>query len=143
MAKMGASAKKSATQKAVVRTQIQTFCVAAEGDISEIILLYILEVLVGTYLDLSAGSLIADDNGTIVLLQGRNGPDQCNRTFDGSLESAGLDVAIADNQHLLGIEHGTHANGEGGLGNLVHIVVKETAVGNDGVGSKALLTGTA
>ena len=45
VAKMGAIAKKSATQKAVMRTQIRTFCVAAEGDISEIILLYILEVI--------------------------------------------------------------------------------------------------
>ena len=116
---------------------------AAKGRISEVVLLYILEVLVGTYLYFCASSLIADNDSTVVLLQGRNSPNLSDRTFDGSLESAGLVVAVAYDKHLFGIEDGTHTDCKGGLGNLVYIVIEEAAVGNDRIGSKALLTGTA
>ena len=51
----------------------------------EIVLLNVLEVLVRAHLDFSASSLIANDDSAVVLLEGRNGPNLSDGTFDGSL----------------------------------------------------------
>ena len=54
------------------------------------------------------------------------------------LESTSLVVAVANDENLLGIHHCAYANCESSLWHLVDIIVKETAVGNDSVGSKRL-----
>ena len=109
----------------------------------EIVLLNILEVLVRAHLDFSASSFIANDDSAVVLLEGRDGPNLSDGTFDGSLQSASLVVAVADDEHFLSVKHCANANGEGRLGHLVYIALEEAAVGDNCIGGEALLTGAA
>ena len=46
----------------------------------------------------------------LVLLQSADGPSLGNRTFDGSLQGAGLVMTVAENHYLPGSHHGTHMN---------------------------------
>ena len=55
------------------------------------------------------------------------------------VQGACLVVAVDDDHHLLGAEHGAYAHGQGRLGHLVHIVVEEAGVGDDGVRGQRLL----
>ena len=89
-------------------------------------------------LQLVGGSFVADDDGVRVHLQGADGPFLADGALYGVLQGAGLVVAVADDEHLFGIHHGAYADGQGCLGHLVHVVVKEAAVGDDGVCGEAL-----
>ena len=99
----------------------------------QVVFLDVLEVLVGSDLQLVGGGLVANDDAMLVGLQGRDGPCLTNWSLDSSLQSTSLMVTIAENHHLAGSHHGAYTNGQGQLGNLIDIVVEETRVGNDGI----------
>ena len=66
-----------------------------------------------------------------------------NRTLDSGLKGTALSMTIDQNHHFLGCHYCTYTYGQSGLGHLVDVILEETGVGNDGVGSQGLLTGTA
>ena len=114
------------------------FCV-----VLQIVLLDVLEVLVCAVLQFVGGCFVADDDGVGVHLQGADGPFLAYGALDGVLQGASLVVAVHHDEHFLGVHHGAYADGQGCLGHLVHVVVEETAVGNDGVRGETLDAGAA
>ena len=92
----------------------------------EVVLLDILEVVYGTYLELYGSSIVAYDDAVGVELEYADGPHLSDGTLNCVVESLSLVVAVSEDKHLLGIHYGTYAYGYSGLGHLVHIVVKET-----------------
>ena len=92
----------------------------------QIVLLDILEVLVGSNLQLVSSGLVANDDTMLVSLQGRDGPCLTNGALNSGLQGASLVVAVAENHDLAGSHHGAYTNGQGQLGHLVHVVIKET-----------------
>ena len=114
-----------------------------EGRLQEVVLFDVLEILVGVDLELAAGGLVGDNDGVGMELQAADGPHVVDAFLDAVLEGAGLAMAIDHDHHLLSVHHGADADGEGGLGDLVHVVVEEAAVGDDGVGGEGLLAGAA
>ena len=64
-----------------------------------------------------------------------------NWLFYTVTKGAGLVVTIHHNHHLLGIHDGTYTNCQSCLGNQIDIIVEETTVGDDGIGSQCLLLG--
>ena len=94
-------------------------------------------------LQLVGGFFVADDDGMGVLLQATDGPHVVDGLLDTMAESTGLVVAVDHDHHLFGIHDSANAYGKGGLGHLVHVIVKETAVGNHGIRGQGLLTGAA
>ena len=78
-----------------------------------------------------------------MLLEGRDGPNLSDRTFDGSLQGAGLVVSVADDEYFLRVKHCANAHGECSLGHLVHVALEEAAVCDNRIGGEALLTGAA
>ena len=58
------------------------------------------------------------------------------------LQRTGLAVTIHHDQHLLGIQYCSYTHRQRSLRHLVHVVVEETAVGNDSVRRKRLLAST-
>lgn len=110
---------------------------------NKLFLLDILEILIGSNLQLVAGRLIGHDDAMLMHLQGRDGPLLTNGTLHSSLHGACLVVTVHQNHHFTSIHHGAHANGQCTLGYLVHIVVEETGVSNDGVGGQRFLARTA
>ena len=78
-----------------------------------------------------------------VELETADGPHVVDAFLDAVLEGAGLVVAVDHDHDLLGIHDGADADGEGGLGDLVHVIVEEAAVGDDGVGGEGFLAGAA
>ena len=74
-----------------------------------------------------------------VSLESTDGPSLADGTFDGSLQGARLSVAIDENHHLAGIHHSSHTHGQRRLGHLVHVVIEEARVGDDGIGGERLL----
>ena len=74
-------------------------------------------------------------------LQGTQCAHVGHTTLDGLLQGTSLAMAIDNNHHLTGIHHGADTHSEGSLGNLVHVAVKEAAVGDDGILGERLLTG--
>ena len=109
----------------------------------QVVLLDVLEVQVGTVLQLSGSSLVANDDCVGVHLQGRNGPLLAYTSLDSVLQSASLVVTVTNDQNLLGIHNGTDTYCQSCLGHLVNVVVEETAVSDDGVSGQALDTGAA
>ena len=91
----------------------------------KVILLDILEVVYGTYLELYGSSIVAHDDAVGVELEHADGPHLCDGTLDSVVESLSLVVAVGENEHLLGIHHSAYAYGNGSLGHLVHVVVEE------------------
>ena len=111
--------------------------------LEEVILLDVLEVLVGVDLQFAAGGLVGDDEGVGVELEGADGPHVVDGLFDAVLEGAGLVVAVDEDHDLLRVHHGGDADGEGGLGDFVYVIVEKAAVGDDGVRGEGLLAGAA
>ena len=103
----------------------------------QIILLDILKVFVGIYLKLATGCLVGHDDGMGVHLETADGPHVVDAFLYTMLEGAGFVVAVDHDHDLLGVHDCSNAYGQSGLGNKVHVVVEETAVGNDGVGGQA------
>ena len=66
-----------------------------------------------------------------------------DRLFDRVLKGTGFVMAVDHDEYLFGIHNRTYTYGESGLRNEIHIVIEETAVGDDGVGGELFLTGTA
>ena len=79
----------------------------------------------------------------LVHLQGRDGPHVVDATLYSSLQGTTLSVAVNQDHHLLGSHHRTNTYCQGRLGHQVDVVIKETAISNDGVGGQGLLTRTA
>jgi len=94
-------------------------------------------------LQLVGGCLVADDDGVRMHLQGTDSPFLADSALYGVLQGASLIVSVADDEHFLGIHYSTYADGQGCLGHLVHVVVEEAAVGDDGICGEALHTGAA
>ena len=117
------------------------YCPFEEG--LEVILLDVLEVLIGAVLDFLGGSLVADDDAVGMELQGADGPPVGDGTFDSSLESASLVVAVAEDEDLAGSHHGANTNSECSGGDVLGLAAEETAVGHAGVCCQRLLTGAA
>ena len=65
----------------------------------------ILEIIVSTYLHLSASGLITNDNAFWMQLQSRNGPHLVNSALNRLLQSTRLVMTIHHDQHLLGIQY--------------------------------------
>ena len=112
---------------------LEVFCYLT-SDILQIVFLDILEVLVGSNLQLVGGGLVSNDDAVLMHLQGRNRPLMCYCTLYSSLQSACFVVTIDENHYFFGIHDSTYADRQRQLGNLVDVVVEETTVGNDGVG---------
>ena len=111
--------------------------------LKKIILLYILEILVSINLELTTSSIVSNDDSMGVQLKAADGPHMVDTFLNTVLQGTGLVVAIHHDHHLLGIHDGSYTNGQSGLGDLVDVVVKETTVGDDGIGGEGLLTGAA
>lgn len=89
------------------------------------------------------GIFVADDDSMGMLLQAADGPHVVDWLFYSMAEGTGFIMAIHHDHHLLGIHHSSNTYCQSGLGNQIHVIVKEAAVGYDGIGSKGLLAGTA
>ena len=87
------------------------------------------------------GIFVADDDGMGMLLQAADGPHVVDRLFYTVTKGAGLVVTIHHDHHLLGIHDGANTNGQSGLGNQIDIIIEETTIGDDGIGSQCLLPG--
>ena len=64
-------------------------------------LLDIQEVFIGIHSQLAAGSFIAGDNSAVVHLERRAGPFLADSAFNRSSKSAGLVVAVDQDQNFL------------------------------------------
>ena len=102
----------------------------------------ILKVTVSTYLQFVGSGIVAHNDTLFVSLQGADSPHLHHGTLYSVIKGAGLVVTVNNDQHLFGAQYGTNTYGEGSLGHLVHVVVKEARVGDDGVRSQRLLAGT-
>lgn len=91
----------------------------------DIVFLDVLEVAVGSHFQLVCSHFIADDDAMLVELECADGPSLCNRTFDGSVESLCLVVAIAENHHLSCVHHGAYTYGKSQSRNSLRIVAEE------------------
>ena len=109
--------------------------------LKKVILLDILEIFVGAVLQFVGGIFVADDDGMGMLLQAADGPHVVDRLFYTVTKGAGLVVTIHHDHHLLGIHDGANTNGQSGLGNQIDIIIEETTIGDDGIGSQCLLPG--
>lgn len=112
-------------------------------NLQKVVLLNILEVFIGVDLELATGSLIGNDDSMGVHLQAADGPHMVDGFFDTVLQGTGLIMAVDHDHDLLGIHDSADANGQCGLGDFIDIVIKETTIGDDGIGGEGLLTGTA
>ena len=106
-----------------------------------IVLLDVLEILIGSNLQLIGSLLIADDDTMLVHLQGRDGPHVVDGTLDGSLHGAGLAMAIHQDHHLAGIHHCTNTYGQSVGRYVLGLTTEETGVGNTGIRGQCLHTG--
>ena len=109
----------------------------------KIVFLDILEVLVSAMLDFLSGRLVTDDDAVGMELQGADGPPLCDGALDGSLQSAGLVVSIAEDEDLTGIHDSADTYGKGRSRNILGLTTEESAVGDTGVGRQRLLACTA
>ena len=109
------------------------------GNLSEVVLLDVLEVLVGSVLDFLGGSLVTDDDAVRVELQGAYGPPLCDGAFDGSLQGAALGMSIAEDEYFACIHDSAYAYGEGGGRHVFRTSAEESAVGDSGVCGEGLL----
>ena len=96
-------------------------------------LLQALEVLDSLHAELLGGVLIAHNHGVLVHLESGDSPHVVHSLLHALGEGEGLVSTVNDNDNLAGIQDGAHTHSKGGLGHLVHIVVEEAAVSNDGV----------
>ena len=78
----------------------------------------------------------------LVHLQGRDSPHVVDATLNSSLQSTTLGMTIHQDHHLLSSHDSTHTYGESRLWHLVHVIVEETTVGDNGICSQCLLTST-
>ena len=69
--------------------------------------------------------------------------DAHSHAVDGSLEGAGLVVAVAEDEHFLSGHHGAGAYGQGRSGHVVGVAAEEAGVGHAGIGRQCLLAGAA
>ena len=113
------------------------------SELQKVILLDVFEVLVGAVLQFVGGIFVTDDDGMGMLLEATDSPHVVDGLFDAMAEGTGLVVAIHHNQHFLGIHHCAYTNGQSCLRHQVDIVVEETTIGDDGIGSEGLLAGAA
>ena len=104
----------------------------------EIVALDVAEIAESAYFQFVACCFVADNDTVLVHLERGDRPHVGDRFLDGMLEGTGFVVSVDHNQHLLCVHHGAYADGEGGLGYPVDIVVEETRVGDDGVGGQFL-----
>ena len=79
------------------------------------VLIDFFEVLVGVHLQLAAGGLVAGDDSVGMELQGADGPGVIHAALYAVAQGAGLVGAADQQQHLLGIAHGAHTDGQGGV----------------------------
>ena len=86
---------------------------------------------------------ITNDDSMGMHLQATDSPHVVDSLFNTMTKGTGFVMAIDHNHHLLGIHHSTDTYSQGGLGNQIYVVVKETAVGYDGICGQCLLPGTA
>lgn len=107
----------------------------------EVGLFDVFEVAVGLNLELGAGVFVADDYGVAVHLQGADCPHLGDAAFYAVTQGAGLVVAVDDEHNLFGGHHCAYADGEGGLGYEVDVVLEEARVGDDGVLGEGLHAG--
>ena len=91
----------------------------------KVILLDILEVVYGTYLELYGSSIVAHDDTVGVELEYADGPHLSDRTLNSVVESLSLVVAVGEDEHFLGIHNSAYTYGNSSLGHLVHVVVEE------------------
>ena len=89
------------------------------------------------------GIFVADDDSMGMLLQAADGPHVVDWLFYSMAEGTGFIMAIHHDHHLLCIHYCANTYCKSRLWNQIYIIVKETAVSNDGIGGKGLLAGTA
>jgi len=111
--------------------------------LKEIFLFYVFEIPVRIDLQLSACGIVSHDDGMRVHLEATDSPHVVNRLFHTVTKGTRLVVTVYHDHHLLGIHHRAYTYCECCLWHQVHIVVKETAVSDDSISGKGLLTGTA
>ena len=92
----------------------------------EVVLLDVLEVVYSTYLEFYGSSVITHDDAVGVELKYTDSPHLSDSTLYSMVECLSLVVAVGEDENLLGIHHSAYTYGNGGLGHLVHVVVKET-----------------
>ena len=75
-------------------------------------------------------------------LQSRDSPHVVHATLYSSLQGTTLSMTIHQDHHLLSSHDSTDTHRERCLWHLIHIIIKETTVGNNGICSQCLLTST-
>ena len=75
------------------------------------------------------------------MLQAADGPHVVNWLFYSMVGGTGFIMAIHHDHHLLCIHDCANTNGQSGLGNQIDIIIEETTIGDDGIGSQCLLPG--
>ena len=108
----------------------------------QVVLLDILEVTIGTNLQLYGCLLVANNHAVRVSLDCRCGASVRVSALYCIVQSHSLLVTECQNYNLLSREYGADTNGQSQLRNLVYIVVEETRVYEQGVVSQSLDTGT-
>lgn len=100
----------------------------------------ILEVAISTYLQLYRSSIVTNDNALFVHLQGTDCPHLHDRAFYCMIQRTSFVMTVYDNHHLSCTEHSTHAYCQRCLRHFVYVIIKETGISNNSVGSQCLLT---
>ena len=85
---------------------------------SEVVLLDVFEILVGSVGDAFASGFVADDDAVLVHLEHGDGPHLRDGSFDGSLECACFVVSVAEDEYFACSHHGSDADGECGGGHV-------------------------
>ena len=85
-----------------------------------------LEVAIGVDLQFAYGKLVTDDCAGRVGLESGQCAIMRVRAFYGIFDGTCLLAAESEDDHFLCAEDCSHAYGEGGLRNLVHVIVEET-----------------
>ena len=93
--------------------------------LKEVILLDILEVVYGTYLELYGSGVVTYDDAVGVELEYADGPHLCDAALYGMPQGLCLVVAVDEDEDFLGVHHGAYTYGYRCLGHFVDVVVKE------------------
>lgn len=96
------------------------------------------EVPVGPDLELGAGVLVADDHSLGVVLQGAGRPQVVDPSLDDGGKGPRLVVAGDEEDDLPGVHHRADADGEGAMGDLLHVAPEKPGIGDAGVAGQRL-----
>ena len=88
----------------------------------------VLEVLVSADLELRTGTLVTDNDGLGVHLEGRAGPVLGDSTLDSRLEGTGLVVAVDQDDDLLAVSDCLDTDCQGRAWHCVDVTTEEAGV---------------